>query len=329
MFKILSLNIRKFLDAYRDTIRITKHFDLIKLNGNLIVVKIFIIRYFCSFSFIRNFKKISYIEKIIDTTYFVEQKINLYKDVKQIDELGYSKTYNINNWLKEHILDSIFSCKDLDLKKINFPTLELIKKKDENLQSYFLRLREKKISRFAGNIDLKKNLVLKEFLTSKGILAIVKNYLNTNIVSINAGFFISNPVDTAEKEKYSNAQFFHWDNDFKKFLKFYIYLTDVDENSGPHLFVEKSHRHKNKEHKLCRLFSDDSVFKSYKNIKEFNGKSGSAFFVDSYGLHKAKPPLKKSRILLNVHFGSGKILYTPNDIVVNLNNLRKTEKIIR
>ena len=129
MFKILSLNIRKFLDACRDTVRITKHFDLIKLNGNLIVVKIFIIRYFCSFSFIRNFKKISYIEKIIDTTYFVEQKINLYKDVKQIDELGYSKTYNINNWLKEHILDSIFSCKDLDLKKINFPPLELIKKK--------------------------------------------------------------------------------------------------------------------------------------------------------------------------------------------------------
>ena len=159
---------------------------------------------------------------------------------------------------------------------------------------------------------------MREFLTSEEILTIVKNYLNTQVVSINAAFFISNPVETSEIEKYSNAQFFHWDNDFKKFLKFYIYLTDVDESSGPHLYVEKSHKYKNKQHKLCRLFSDNNVFKSYKNIREFNGKSGSAFFVDSYGLHKAKVPTKKSRILLNVHFGAGKILYTPNDIVINL-----------
>jgi len=319
MFKILSLYIRKYLDAYRDTIRITRHFDLVKLNGNLIIIKIFIIRFFYSFSFIRNFKKIIYIDKIIATDHFIEQKIDLFRDVKQIDDLGYSKIYNINSSLKDEILSTIFKCKDLDIKKINFPISQLLKKQEENLEAYFLRLTEKKVSRVTGHLDLKNNLILREFLTSKEILAIVKNYLNTNVVSVSAAFFISNPVETTEKEKYSNGQFFHWDNDFKKFLKFYIYLTDTNQDSGSHLFVEKSHKYKNKQHKLCRLYSDDNVFKSYKNIKEFNGKSGSAFFVDSYGLHKGKAPTKKSRILLNVHFGSGKILYTQNDIVINLN----------
>ena len=271
-----------------------------------------------TYSFCGNFKKINYIDKIITTDHFTEQKIDLFRDVKQIDDLGYSKTYNINSSLKDEILSAIFKCKDLDTKKIDFPVSELLKKQDENLEAYFLRLTEKKVSRVTGSLDLKNNSILREFLTSKEILAIVKNYLNTKVVSVNAAFFISNPVETTEKEKYSNAQFFHWDNDFKKFLKFYIYLTDVDQNSGPHLFVEKSHKYKDKQHKLCRLFSDDNVFKIYKNIKEFNGKSGSAFFVDSYGLHKGKSPNKKSRILLNVHFGSGKILYTRNDIVINL-----------
>ena len=289
MFKILPLYIRKYLDAYRDTIRITKHFDLVKLNGSLIIIKIFIIRFFYSISFIRNFKKINYIDKIITTDHFTEQKIDLFRDVKQIDDLGYSKTYNINSSLKDEILSAIFKCKDLDTKKIDFPVSELLKNQDENLEAYFLRLTEKKVSRVTGSLDLKNNSILREFLTSKEILAIVKNYLNTNVVSVNAAFF-----------------------------KFYIYLTDVDQNSGPHLFVEKSHKYKDKQHKLCRLFSDDNVFKIYKNIKEFNGKSGSAFFVDSYGLHKGKSPNKKSRILLNVHFGSGKILYTRNDIVINL-----------
>ena len=318
MFKILVLYIRKYLDAYRDTIRITKHFDLVKLNGNLIFIKIFIIRFFYSISFIRNFKKIKYIDKIITTDHFTEKKIDLLRDVKQIDDLGYSKTYNINTSLKDEILKSIFKCEDLDTKKIDFPVSELLKKKEENLETYFLRLIEKKVSRVTGSLDLKNNSTLKEFLTSKEILAIARNYLNTNVLSVNAAFFISNPVEINDKEKYSNAQFFHWDNDFKKFLKFYIYLTDVDQNSGPHVFVEKSHKYKDEQHKLCRLFSDDNVFKNYKNIKEFNGKSGSAFFVDSYGLHKGKSPTGKSRILLNVHFGSGKILYTRNDIVINL-----------
>ena len=66
------------------------------------------------------------------------------------------------------------------------------------------------------------------------------------------------------------------------------------------------------------LFKDDDIYKSYKKVKEFTGKAGSAFFVDSYGLHKANPPKKKSRIMLNVHFGSGKILYSPNDLILNL-----------
>ena len=167
MIRILSLYIRKFLDAYRSTIKITKHFNLIKLNGNFIVIKIFIIRFFYSFSFIRNFKKINYTKKIVDTDYFTEQKLNLFEDIKQIDELGYSKTYNINNSLKKQILNMVLNSKDLDFKKINLPVSELLKKENENLETYFLRMTKKKISRITGSLDLKNNSILKNFLTSK------------------------------------------------------------------------------------------------------------------------------------------------------------------
>jgi hypothetical protein len=318
ILKTPSHYIRRLMDAYRDTIRVTTHYDLIKLNGGFISFKIFIIRFFYSFPFIRNFKRIAYENKKIDTSFFIQKKLDLFKDVQQIDQLGYSKNYNIDNSLSKKILNLILTCKDLDFKKIDLPRSEILKKEDEKLEDYFLRLKEKKISRIVGNLNLKDNSFLKEFLTSKGILTLVKNYLNTKIVSVNATFFISNPVDTNEKEKYSNAQYFHWDNDFKKFLKLYVYLTDVDIDSGPHVFAEKSHRYKKKEHRLCRLFKDDDIYKSYKKVKEFTGKAGSAFFVDSYGLHKANPPKKKSRIMLNVHFGSGKILYSPNDLILNL-----------
>lgn len=310
--------IRRFLDAYRDTVRITKHADLIKLNGLLVIFKLFIIRFFYSFSFIRNSKKINYSNENISSEYFLEEELDISKEVKQIDTLGYSKIYNINKNLKDQLLKMVFECKDLDFKKLDLPLSEVSKNKEENLEEYFSRLKKNKVSRISGYLDLKKESVLKNFLSSKEILHVIKNYLNPKFVSINASFFISNPVETSEKEKYSNAQFFHWDNDFKKFLKFYIYLTDIDGDSGPHIFVEKSHKLKKRQHKLCRVFNDDNIYQSYKNVKEFHGKSGSAFFVDSYGIHKGKAPKNKSRILLNIHFGSGKILYSKNDIIMNL-----------
>ena len=142
MIKLFSHYIRKILDSFRDSIRVIKHYDLIKLNGHILIFKIFIIKFFYSFSFIRNFKKIIYRNEIINSDFFEKNLVNINEDLKQIDELGY--------------------------------------------------------------------------------------------------------------------------------------------------------------------------------LKKFTGKSGSAFFEDSYGLHKGEPPKTKSRIILNVHFGADKILYSSNDIILNL-----------
>ena len=318
MIQIVSHYIRRLLDASRDTVRINKHANLVELNGILIIAKLFIIRFFYSFCFIRNFKKINFKDETLNSEFFIEKELKISNVIEQIDRLGYSDVYNINHTLKKEFLDMVLDCKDLDLKKLDYSLTEIFKKKDENLDEYFLRMKQNKVSRVSGYLDLKKKSILKDFLTSKEVLSIVKSYLNPKHISINASFFISNPVETSEKKKYSDAQFFHWDNDFTKFLKFYVYLTDIDTDSGPHIFVEKSHKFKKKQHKLCRVFSDNDIYSNYEKIKEFHGKSGSAFFVDSYGLHKGKSPKKKSRILLNIHFGSGKILYSKNDITLNL-----------
>ena len=34
---------------------------------------------------------------------------------------------------------------------------------------------------------------------------------------------------------------FHQDKEFAKFFKVFVYLTDVTEGNGPHVFVEGSH----------------------------------------------------------------------------------------
>ena len=316
---IFAFYIRHTLDAFRDTNRIVRHFDLIKLNGISVIFKLFFIRFFYAFSFIRNLSKPKKIKSNTENVFF-ENSVNTLNCIKDIHKKGYSEKFQLKEEYKKNFLNYIFECKNLDLKKLDYSTNDILKKKNENLDDYFVRLKKMKISRVTGYFDLKKPSEFKNFLISKEILNIVQSYLNTRLVSINASFFISNPVEISDDIKYQNAQFFHWDNDFRKFVKLYIYLNDVDEHSGPHVFVEQTHKTKDKNHKLCRLYSDISIYEKYpqSNIIKFTGSSGSTFFVDSYGIHKGEVPTKKSRILLNIHFGVGKILYSQGDIYVKI-----------
>ena len=42
-----------------------------------------------------------------------------------------------------------------------------------------------------------------------------------------------------EQEMKDNAQYYHYDLDFEKFFKVFIYFDDVSKDSGPHSFIKK------------------------------------------------------------------------------------------
>lgn len=310
--------LRLTLDAARDTKKIIKYFNLLKRNSLLIIPKIFLIRFLYSFQAIRNLHKIS-LKKIEEFKFnFIDNEfINLNEVVKDMDKDGYSKIFIIKKDILEKIREFAFLSRNIDIKKNNFDKTQLIKKSHEDLDDYFKRIKLLDVSRFTSTLNLKQDSILKDFLLSEPILSIAKSYLDTRDLSINATFFVSNPLKIDESEKYKNAQYFHWDNDFSKFFKLYIYLTDVDENSGPHVYITGTHKQKFPEHSLCRLYSDESIYNKYKIPKKFIGQAGSMFLVDSYGLHKGETPTEKSRLMLNVHYGRGKILYSADDIYIN------------
>ncbi len=316
--KFLIFYIKVFLDAYRDTKRVIKHFNLISINGVMILPKLFYIKLVYSISFFRNFHKIKIKDNYSFNNLFTEKEIYSGDLTEKIDIDGHTETYTLKKELKEIFINEIFLNKDIEYKNKNNRKIDqqlLIRQTDESLTSYFEKLKINKISRITSFIDLKKNSSIKSFLTSKPVISLAKNYLNTNTISISSNFFISTPLEISREEKYSNAQYFHWDNDFSKFFKLYIYLTDVEEDSGPHIFIPKTHKNKLFESSLARLFDDDLIYNSYKNKIKYKGKSGSIFFTDGYGLHKGETPTQKPRLIINAHFGKGKIFYSNKDIL--------------
>lgn len=115
----------------------------------------------------------------------------------------------------------------------------------------------------------------------------------------------------AHGEAAQHAELFHRDVDDLRFIKMFIYLTDVDENSGPHVFVRGSQR-VNKLTELRRL-TDEEVAATFgaENILRFTGPAGTAFLENTYGIHRGVPPTKRPRLLMQVLYSLAEYIHGP------------------
>jgi hypothetical protein len=97
-----------------------------------------------------------------------------------------------------------------------------------------------------------------------------------------------------------HAELFHRDYDDLRFIKLFLYLTDVDENAGPHNFVRGSHR---RDKMLARIrFSEEEVAANYpaEDRLRLVGKVGTTFLENTFGLHRGIPPVSKPRLIFQI-----------------------------
>lgn len=106
------------------------------------------------------------------------------------------------------------------------------------------------------------------------------------------------------------AQFYHFDLDRVKWLKCFIYLTDVDECNGPHVFIKGTHKagaipsailkkgySRLMDAEIASNFGSDSVI-------EFKGPRGTIILEDTRGLHKGKKIISGHRLILQIQFSN-------------------------
>ncbi len=283
-------------------------------NFFLEIIRIFIIRFFYAFSFIRNKITISknIIEKDINYDFFTNKKISFSKIISQIEELGFYDEIQINdeklNKIKKNINNQ--NC-FLDIKgyESNLKNIEksLNNFNFNNLDDLITITNKYKINHLVVKFKDNKNLI-SNFATSDFFLNLAKKYLSTSNLSIRAQCYISNPYYCSYEEKKRNAQVFHYDCDFKKFFKVFIYLNDIDELSGPHIFIEKTHKKKFLEHIIAERFEDEEIFSKYGEMRKrvFTNKKGSLIIEDTFGFHKGEPPKSKTRSMIIFEYGIGK-----------------------
>jgi ectoine hydroxylase-related dioxygenase (phytanoyl-CoA dioxygenase family) len=136
---------------------------------------------------------------------------------------------------------------------------------------------------------------------SDKILPLVSAYLGCKptIVTMSSWWTKAGP-DSSEK---FYDDMFHRDVDDYKFVKLFVYLSDVGPENGAHCFIRGSHNSKNLTKR--QILTDDDINQKFdkNDILALSGKSGTGILEDTWGIHRALPCVKGERLLLHFLYG--------------------------
>jgi hypothetical protein len=98
------------------------------------------------------------------------------------------------------------------------------------------------------------------------------------------------------------TQAFHRDPDDWRFLKLFVYLTDVDGESGPHVYIVGSHR--TGTDWRARTYAQEQLEARFgkQSVRTVLGARGTTFVADTSGIHAGMPPQRLPRLLLQAQY---------------------------
>lgn len=164
-----------------------------------------------------------------------------------------------------------------------------------------------------GRLSLRKNIV-----------EVVNAYMGLFSKLFYFELRVTLPVSAGAKPVQS--QRWHRDPEDKKMCKVFIYLTDVDEGSGPFTYVLQSHyggkwRGIFPQRPPQGMYPAEGAIEAIvppEDIKVCTGRAGTVIFCDTSGLHKGGYAVSRERIMLIIGYGSNALYdytasYLPED----------------
>jgi tetratricopeptide (TPR) repeat protein len=167
--------------------------------------------------------------------------------------------------------------------------------------------------------DIVKAPHLMEIFSNPAVTQLAGHILDCQPTLYSVNVWWSFPQETPSQ----HAQSFHRDIDDFMFITLFIYLTDVDMDSGAHVYCRETHDFDILEANLARrhpghndvpgltqqffdeTYGMDGLMERYlaHNRETVCGPAGTAFMADTFGLHKGFLPKHRPRLMCWARFG--------------------------
>jgi hypothetical protein len=139
---------------------------------------------------------------------------------------------------------------------------------------------------------------LLELANEPRLLTLVGAYLGCKPTIITWGLLRSRPAIGSA----AITQKFHRDREGWRSVKLFVYLTDVDEVAGPHMYACGSHRTRSSLRARCYSDAEVAARTGPQTIDTITGEAGFGFLADTFGLHKGESPAARERLILQIHY---------------------------
>jgi ectoine hydroxylase-related dioxygenase (phytanoyl-CoA dioxygenase family) len=236
---------------------------------------------------------------------FTEDQILKYK--KQLDDNGYI------------ILDNILSSEEVNALVDDFLQVQGFYISDSNIKSQKkkLNIRNPESVKFYYNSqDIIDNENFQKLLFDSSLINFAQSYLKSYPIIDNISSWWSFPCSIPDKNA---AQWWHFDLERPKWLKFFFFLTDCTLENGAHCFVKGSHKNNGIRWSLRKKgyerLADEEIEKLYykNDIIDIVAKKGSLLIEDTRGLHKGRNLIKNNRFLIQIQYSSSSFGTIIND----------------
>ena len=255
----------------------------------------------------------------IDLKLFVVYFFNLSKS-KPLYNTNFSYSSELNTLKSEGVvnIEKVFKSsiikdieRDFNNLKEKFANLSPAKI-DANIDKKILdkqifKKGEQHYQKFLKNIQIKdpfiKSPKVLKMALNNTFIDIAKNYFNTNDVYITGVNFRRSYFNNLPA---TDTQMYHRDRNSYKILKVFIYLNNVDEDTGPFQYIRKSHKKwpllSNRKYR----WEDDYIEKENGKSSIFSATSqiGDIIIADTTGFHKGKKLNKNYRTMLTLNYST-------------------------
>lgn len=218
--------------------------------------------------------------------------------VEKIQENGY---YIFDEKMPSKIMDHLYNIamtSPCDLDDIN----------TKRNKREFFDSKNPKASRYNVPTEVLLNdAIVQSIFLDKTLLNIASGYLKSLPILDICALWLS-PA-WAKEASVEAAQKYHFDMDRLKWIKFFVYLVDVDEKNGPHVFVKGTHKYDKRQNHLLKggyvRLEDAEVENVFLDqVVKITGKRGTMFLADTRALHKGLLPSFGYRVAFQLEFTS-------------------------
>ena len=215
-------------------------------------------------------------------------ELDTQKVYSEIETNGFSSILKISNKRLERIIDYAKKTKFREINKDELFSIDYNNPKRPSKNLWYIQ--DNAIACEA----------IEELVYDSKILDIAKRYLTKEPTVQDVRMWWS---FQDKNTGYNPTYGYHYDIDAYKFLKLFVYLTDVDEESGPHVIISKTHKSKSLFEKMNRRLKEEQVKAKFDNsrINIMTAPKGAGFFEDTFAYHKGTNP-KKPRLIMQIEY---------------------------